>query len=73
MPRADDFPFFDLGFNEVMATNNPLGIKGAGEGGTTGAPPAIINALVNALGHLGIRHIDMPATPQAVWQAIHSG
>ncbi len=72
MPRADIFPFFDLACNEVMATNNPLGVKGAGEGGTTGAPPAIINALIDALRHLGIRHIDMPATPLAVWRAIRA-
>ena len=71
MPRADDFPEFKLHNNEVMATNNPLGIKGAGEGGTTGAPPAVINAVVDALSEFGVRHIDMPATPERIWRAIH--
>ncbi len=73
MPRADDFPLFALSLNEVLAPNNPLGIKGAGEGGTTGAPPAIINALVDALKPFGVRHIDMPATPEKVWRAMRSG
>ena len=70
MPRADDFPFFDLGFNEVPAANNPLGVKGAGEGGATGAPPAVVNAIVDALQPFGIRHIDMPVTSERVWRAI---
>jgi carbon-monoxide dehydrogenase large subunit len=70
MPRADQFPHFECGHNEVRAPNNPLGIKGAGEGGTAAAPPAIINALIDALRHLGVRHIDMPVTPERVWRAI---
>ncbi|MDP6843357.1 MAG: xanthine dehydrogenase family protein molybdopterin-binding subunit, partial [Rhodospirillales bacterium] len=70
MPRADHFPAFKLENNEVLAHNNPLGIKGAGEGGATGAPPAVINAIVDALSVLGIRHLDMPATPERIWQAI---
>ena len=51
---------------------NPLGIKGAGEAGAIGAPPALINAIVDALHHKGIRHIDMPATPKRVWEALHA-
>ncbi|MFL5104601.1 MAG: hypothetical protein ACJ8DX_00735, partial [Xanthobacteraceae bacterium] len=59
--------------NEVPAPNNPLGVKGAGEGGTTGAPPAIINAIVDALREYGVRDVTMPATPERVWRAIHQG
>ena len=56
---------------EVPATTNPLGIKGAGEAGATGAPPAVISAILDALSPLGIEHIDMPATPNKIWHAIH--
>ena len=51
---------------------NPLGVKGAGEAGAIGAPPAVINALVDALAPLGIDHVDMPATPLSLWQAIQA-
>jgi len=54
----------------VRSATNPLGIKGAGEAGAIGAPPAVINALVDALSDYGIEHIDMPATPSRVWAAI---
>ncbi|MDP6174528.1 MAG: molybdopterin-dependent oxidoreductase, partial [Rhodospirillales bacterium] len=70
LPRADDLPDFKAGFNEVEATTNPLGIKGAGEGGTTGAPPAVINAVVDALAEFGVRHVEMPATPEKIWRAM---
>lgn len=70
MPRADDFPFFAVGSNEVPAKTNPLGIKGAGEAGTVGALPAVMNAVNDALVPLGIRHFDMPATPERLWRAI---
>ena len=70
---ADMFPPFVSENNEVPAPNNPLGVKGAGEGGSTGAPPAIINAIVDALREYGVRHVPMPATPERVWQAIHQG
>jgi carbon-monoxide dehydrogenase large subunit len=73
IPRADMFPPFVSENNEVPAPNNPLGVKGAGEGGSTGAPPAIINAIVDALREYGVRHVPMPATPERVWQAIHQG
>jgi carbon-monoxide dehydrogenase large subunit len=71
MPRAEDFPDMVSELTEVPATTNPLGIKGAGEAGATGAPPAVVSAILDALKPLGIDHIDMPATPQRVWQAIH--
>jgi carbon-monoxide dehydrogenase large subunit len=70
MPRADDAPFFVHEFHSVPATTNPLGAKGCGEAGCAGALPSVMNALVDALWELGIRHIDMPATPERVWQAI---
>jgi aerobic carbon-monoxide dehydrogenase large subunit len=57
---------------EVPATTNPLGVKGAGEAGATGAPPAIIGAILDALKPLGVAHIDMPATPARVWAAIQA-
>jgi len=73
MPRADDVPSFNLANNEVPAPNNLLGVKGGGEGGTTAAPPAIMNAIVHALSDFGVRHMDMPATPEKVWRAIRNG
>ena len=73
LPRASDLPSFDIGFRNVPCRTNPLGIKGAGEAGAIGAPPAIINAIVDALGEWGVAHIDMPATPEKVWRAIAGG
>jgi len=70
MPRAADFPFFAVGSNEVLTTVNPLGVKGAGEAGTVGALPAVMNAINDALAPLGIRHFEMPATPERLWRAI---
>ncbi|MFT5181771.1 MAG: carbon-monoxide dehydrogenase large subunit [Alphaproteobacteria bacterium] len=70
MPRADNFPSFEVVGHEVPSTNNPFGFKGAGEAGTVGALPAVMNAVCDALRPLGIRHFDMPATSQRVWQAI---
>jgi carbon-monoxide dehydrogenase large subunit len=70
LARAGDLPQIVSGSHEVLCANNPLGVKGAGEGGATGAPPAVINALLHALGDVGVHHIDMPATPEVVWQAI---
>jgi carbon-monoxide dehydrogenase large subunit len=72
MPRAEDFPDLVSRLTEVPATTNPLGVKGAGEAGATGAPPAVITAILDALRPLGIEHIDMPATPYRVWQAINA-
>jgi carbon-monoxide dehydrogenase large subunit len=71
MPRADDFPFFSFETRNVPSTTNALGIKGAGEAGTIGATPAALNAVTDALYRAyGIRHIDMPTTPNRVWNAI---
>lgn len=70
MPRADDLPVVEFALNEVPCANNPLGVKGCGEAGAIGAPPAVINAVIDALSPLGVRHIDMPATAERVWRAI---
>ena len=72
MPRADDLPNYKLGFTVTACPSNPVGVKGCGEAGAIGAPAAVINAIVDALAHLGVRDIEMPATPQRVWQAIQS-
>jgi carbon-monoxide dehydrogenase large subunit len=72
MPRADDLPMIAIGSNEVPARTNPLGIKGAGEAGTVGALPAVMNAINDALQPLGIRHFEMPATPERLWRAIRA-
>ena len=73
MPRADDLCFIDTGSNPQPTPTNPLGVKGAGEAGTVGAMPAVANAIVDALSKFGIRHIEMPATPERVWRAINEG
>lgn len=72
MPRADWVPDIDFAYQEVPSPRNPLGVKGAGEAGTVGAAPAFINALINALSVRGIEHIDMPATPLKIWQALNN-
>ncbi|MBO6686568.1 MAG: molybdopterin-dependent oxidoreductase, partial [Parvibaculum sp.] len=69
MPRADDLPSFTLGFTKTVCPSNPLGMKGCGEAGAIASPPAIINAVTDAL---GIRDIEMPATPARVWEALQS-
>ena len=72
MPRAEDVPFFAFSTHNVPSTANPFGVKGAGEAGAVGAPPAVINAVVDALHRpTGLRHIDMPATPRRVWEALN--
>jgi aerobic carbon-monoxide dehydrogenase large subunit len=70
MPRADVFPFFETGISEVPTPTHPLGIRPAGEGGTTPALAVTINAIVDALREFGIRHVEMPATPERIWRAI---
>ena len=70
MPRADDMPAFDVDAHEVPTRVNPLGAKGVGEAGTVGALPALANAVNDALAAHGVRHIDMPLTPERVWRAI---
>lgn len=72
LPRADDLPSIAVGLNETLSPVNVLGVKGAGESGSTGAPPAVINAVTDALSERGVTHIDMPATPERVWQAIRA-
>lgn len=73
MPRADDLPSFTVDTTVTACTHNPLGVKGCGEAGAIGSPPAIINAVVNALRDHNVSHIDMPATPMKVWQHLSSG
>ena len=70
MPRADVFPFFDTGISEVPMPGHPLGIRPAGEGGTTPALAVVINAVVDALTDFGVRHVEMPATPERIWRAM---
>jgi carbon-monoxide dehydrogenase large subunit len=70
MPRASRMSHIDAHFNVVPSKTNPLGVKGAGEAGSCGAPPAIVSAVVDALWDHGVRHIDMPLTPERVWRAI---
>jgi carbon-monoxide dehydrogenase large subunit len=70
MPRAEDLPNFKVGNRVTPCTHNPLGVKGCGEAGAIGSPPAVINAVLDALAPLGVTHLDMPATPQRVWQAM---
>jgi carbon-monoxide dehydrogenase large subunit len=73
MPRASDIPTFAVSTHNVPTTANPLGVKGAGEAGAVGAPPAVVNAVVDALERrVGVRHIDMPATPHRIWSALQS-
>jgi carbon-monoxide dehydrogenase large subunit len=72
MPRASDAPSFSIADHGVPATTNPLGVKGCGEAGCAGSLTSIMNAVVDALSEYGIRHIDMPATPHRVWQAIRA-
>ena len=69
MPRADNMPSFDFSTIEVPCKNNAMGVKGCGEAGSVGAPAAVINALVDALGEYGVRHVDMPATAEKVWRS----
>lgn len=70
LPRADDLPMISFTRNEVPCTTNPLGIKGAGEAGAIGAPPAIVNAIVNAFSSKNLRHVDMPVTQDKVWRLL---
>jgi carbon-monoxide dehydrogenase large subunit len=72
MPRADDFPEFKIGNVCTPCTHNPLGTKGCGEAGAIGSPPAVINAVLDALHGLGVKEFDMPATSHRVWEAIQA-
>jgi carbon-monoxide dehydrogenase large subunit len=73
MPRADDLPPVSVATHVTLCTHNPLGVKGCGEVGAIGSPPAVINAVVDALRDYGVRHIEMPATPAKVWNIINAG
>jgi len=73
MPRADNLPNITVGTETTLCTHNPLGVKGCGEVGAIGSPPAVINAVVDALSPFGVRHIDMPASPQKIWSIIQAG
>ena len=72
MPRAHDFPPMKTATQNTMCTHNPLGSKGVGETGAIGCPPSVINAVVDALRDYGVRHLDMPATPQKIWSIIQA-
>lgn len=69
-PSAADMPSFECQITQTPSPNNPVGFKGIAESGCIGAPPAIQNAVVDALGHLGVRHLDLPVTPQRIWHAV---
>jgi carbon-monoxide dehydrogenase large subunit len=69
LPRAADTPFFSIGYHSVPAKTNVLGAKGCGEAGCAGSLPSVMNAIVDALGG---KHVNMPATPERVWQALRS-
>jgi carbon-monoxide dehydrogenase large subunit len=70
MPHAHDFPDMEVEANPVPTKTNPLGVKGAGEAGCVGALPAVVNAVVDALSEFGIKHIEMPATPERIWRVM---
>jgi carbon-monoxide dehydrogenase large subunit len=72
LPRAGDLPQIDVDFIEVPCATNPLGVKGAGEAGAVGSPPAVMNAILDALSVRGVRRLDMPATPARVWEALQA-
>jgi carbon-monoxide dehydrogenase large subunit len=70
LPRAGDLPMFTTACHPVASADNPLGVKGIGEGPTTGSPPAVVNAVLDALGEAGVAALDMPLTPERVWRAL---
>ena len=72
LPKAHYLPMIETDSTETPSPVNPMGIKGAGEAGTIASAQAVVNAVVDALAPYGIKHIDMPLTPQKVWEAIHS-
>jgi carbon-monoxide dehydrogenase large subunit len=72
LPSAADLPSFTTDRTETPATSNPLGVKGVGEAGTIASTPAVVNAVLDAVRHLGVTDIDMPCTPQRVWRAVHA-
>jgi carbon-monoxide dehydrogenase large subunit len=70
MPSAAELPSFEVSNTQTPSPLNPLGAKGIGESGTIGSTPAVVNAVLDALTHLGVSHLDMPVTPRRVWEAI---
>ena len=72
MPRAADVPSFELADHPAPATTNPLGVKGCGEAGCAGALTSVMNAVIDALGAYGIRHVNMPLTPAQIWQTLQT-
>ena len=71
LPRAEDLPALEFSYNVVPCRTNPLGVKGAGEAGAIGAPPALVNAVIDAVAELGIDSLDMPLTPERLWRSLH--
>jgi aerobic carbon-monoxide dehydrogenase large subunit len=72
VPSATEVPTFELDRTETPSTTNPMGVKGIGEAGTIASPPAVINAVIDAVSHLGVTSVDKPASPERVWRAIHA-
>jgi carbon-monoxide dehydrogenase large subunit len=72
IPRAEDLPGIAVMLEECPSTHNPIGVKGVGQAGAMAAPQAVMAAVLDALAPLGVRHLDMPATPARVWQAIRA-
>lgn len=72
MPRADDVPFIETDRTVTPCPHNPLGVKGAGEAGAIGATPALVNAVMDAISHTGVKNLQMPLTPERVWRALHN-
>ncbi len=72
VPSAAELPSFQLDRTITPSPTNPMGVKGIGEAGTIASTPAVINAVIDALSHLGVEHIDMPASPENVWKTIQA-
>jgi carbon-monoxide dehydrogenase large subunit len=73
VPSATDLPHFDTDRTETPATSNPMGVKGVGEAGTIASTPAVVNSVIDAIRHLGVKDVQMPCTPERVWRAIQEG
>ena len=73
IPRASMIPWIESSHTTTPSPVNPLGVKGVGEAGTIGCSPAVVNSVVDALSHLGVRHLDMPLTPEKIWNLIQTG
>ncbi|MEX2407435.1 MAG: molybdopterin cofactor-binding domain-containing protein, partial [Actinomycetota bacterium] len=71
VPSATEMPSFVVDRTETPSTTNPLGVKGIGEAGTIASPPAVVNAVIDALAHLGVTHLEKPVTPERVWRALN--